>query len=197
MKLGISLILLFFFFAGCEQPDHQRDEVADESGAGSEGWPEQQMADSINFNKAVAVLHPAGKSNVKGIVTFTREDNVIKVSAEISGLKPGKHGFHIHEFGDCSAPDASSAGGHFNPVGNQHAGPTSQNRHTGDLGNIEADANGNASLQLTDSVMTFYGINSIIGHAVVVHEKEDDFTTQPTGDAGGRIACGVIGISGE
>lgn len=196
MKLTISLFIMLMFFAGCERPDTQREDVVDESGAREEGWQEQQMADTTNVNKAIAVLQPTQGNNVKGTIIFTREDNVIKVVADISGLSPGKHGFHIHEFGDCSAPDASSAGGHFNPMNHPHAGPTSQNRHTGDMGNIEADANGSAHFELTDSLMSFHGVNSIIGHAVVVHQNDDDLTSQPSGDAGGRVACGVIGISG-
>ncbi|MEP7078342.1 MAG: superoxide dismutase family protein [Chthoniobacterales bacterium] len=145
--------------------------------------------------KAVAVLHPTTGSNVAGTVTFTMASDQIKVVADITGLTPGKHGFHIHEFGDCSAPDAKSAGGHFNPTNHQHGAPDAADRHAGDLGNIEADAAGKAHLELTDKAMKLSGSDSIVGHAVIVHEKADDLKTQPTGDAGGRVACGVIGIA--
>lgn len=145
--------------------------------------------------KAIAVLHPASGSNVTGTVTFTASGDSVKVVADINGLTPGKHGFHIHEFGDCSDPKAASAGGHFNPGHKQHGAPDSSDRHAGDLGNIEADASGKAHLEWTDSVMKLSGADSIIGHAVIVHEKADDLKTQPTGDAGGRLACGVIGIA--
>lgn len=145
--------------------------------------------------KAIAVLQSASGSKVSGTVTFTKSGNEVKVVADLTGLAPGKHGFHIHEFGDCSAPDATSAGGHFNPGKHQHGAPEASDRHAGDLGNIEADASGKAHLELTDKAMKLSGEDSIIGHAVIVHEKADDLKTQPTGDAGGRIACGVIGLA--
>jgi len=145
--------------------------------------------------KAIAVLHAASGSSVAGTVTFTAAGNEVKVVADITGLTPGKHGFHIHEFGDCSAPDAKSAGGHFNPTNHQHGAPDATDRHAGDLGNIEADASGKAHLEMSDKVMKLTGSDSILGHAVIVHEKADDLKTQPTGDAGGRLACGVIGVA--
>jgi Cu-Zn family superoxide dismutase len=147
--------------------------------------------------KAIAVLHPTSGKNVSGTVTFTASGNTVKVVADITGLTPGKHGFHIHEFGDCSEPKAASAGGHFNPAHKQHGAPDANDRHAGDLGNIEADASGKAHLEWTDPVMKLSGSDSIVGHAVIVHEKADDLKTQPTGDAGGRLACGVIGIAKE
>lgn len=130
-----------------------------------------------------------------GTVTFTKTDGGMQVVADITGLTPGQHGFHIHEFGDCSAPDATSAGGHFNPSKNPHAGHDDAKRHEGDLGNIEADSSGKAHLELTDKMMTMSGEMSIIGRGVIVHEKADDLKTQPTGNAGGRVACGVIGVA--
>jgi Cu-Zn family superoxide dismutase len=147
------------------------------------------------ITRAVAVLHPTKGNSVRGIVTFTKEKGGIMVVADIEGLTPGKHGFHIHEYGDCSAPDGTSAGGHFNPEGKPHGAPTSQNRHVGDLGNIPANAEGKAHYEWTDPVMTFTGTRSIIGRAIIVHADEDDLKSQPTGNAGPRIACGVIGIA--
>lgn len=147
------------------------------------------------IQKAVAVLHPTAGSNVSGLVTFTKTGAGIEVVAHVEGLTPGKHGFHIHEYGDCSALDLSSAGGHFNPGKMPHAGPGSVQRHVGDLGNLEADSMGVAHSELTDNMLTFEGIHSIIGRAVVVHQGEDDFTTQPAGNSGARVACGVIGIA--
>jgi superoxide dismutase, Cu-Zn family len=145
--------------------------------------------------KAIAVLHPASGSQVMGTVTFTKIGDAVQVVADVTGLTPGKHGFHIHEFGDCSASDASSAGGHFNPTHHQHGAPDAADRHAGDLGNIEADSSGKAHLEWTDKVMKLDGGDSIVGHAVIVHEKVDDLKTQPTGNAGGRLACGVIGVA--
>jgi Cu-Zn family superoxide dismutase len=145
--------------------------------------------------KAIAVLHPTKGSNVEGTVTFTKIGDEIKVVADVTGLSPGKHGFHIHEFGDCSSPDGKAAGGHFNPANALHAGHDAAQRHVGDLGNIEADNSGKAHLELTDKLMTMSGENSIIGRGLIVHEKADDLKTDPTGNAGGRVACGVIGIA--
>ena len=150
---------------------------------------------ACDATKAIAVLHPASGSNVAGTVTFTASGDNVKVVADITGLTPGKHGFHIHEFGDCSSSDGNSAGGHFNPTHKQHGAPDASDRHAGDLGNIEADASGKAHLEWSDKVMKLSGADSIIGHAVIVHEKADDLKTQPTGNAGGRLACGVIGVA--
>src|SRR3712207_850460 len=145
--------------------------------------------------KAIAVLVPTAGSKVSGTVTFTKSGDGVKIVADVTGLTPGKHGFHIHEFGDCSDPKAESAGSHFNPTKDPHAGHDAEKRHIGDMGNLEADASGKAHLELTDKLMKFDGDTSIIGHAVIVHEKADDLKTQPTGDAGGRLACGVIGVA--
>ena len=148
-----------------------------------------------DVQKAVAVLSPAPNGKVTGTITFTKTGDAVKVVADISGLTPGKHGFHIHEFGDCSTPDFNSAGGHFNPTKHQHGAPEATERHAGDLGNVEADASGKAHLEWIAKVMKLSGNDSIIGHAVIVHEKVDDLKTQPTGDAGGRVACGVIKVA--
>jgi superoxide dismutase, Cu-Zn family len=144
--------------------------------------------------KAIAVLQSASGSKVTGTVTFTKTGDTVQVVADITGLTPGKHAFHIHEFGDCSAPDATSAGGHFNPMHKPHGSPDSPERHEGDMGNLEADATGKAHLELKDNMLKFSGENSILGHAVIVHEKVDDWS-QPVGNAGGRLACGVIGVA--
>lgn len=144
--------------------------------------------------KAVAVLHSSGGSKVTGTVTFTEEADGVQVQAEITGLTPGDHGFHVHEFGDCSAADASSAGAHFNPTHKPHAGPDIPERHTGDMGNVKADASGKAMLKYVDHQMSLTNDErSVIGRSVVVHEKADDLKSQPSGDSGARIACGVIG----
>lgn len=152
-------------------------------------------ASAGDTTKAIAVLHPTKGSNVEGTVTFTKSGDEVKIVADLTGLTSGKHGFHIHEFGDCSSPDGKAAGGHFNPGNSPHAGHEVAQRHAGDMGNIEADGAGKAHLDLTDKLMTMSGENSIIGRGVIVHEKADDLKTQPTGDAGGRVACGVIGIA--
>ena len=151
-------------------------------------------AKSAASSKGISVLHPTAGNKVSGTVTFTPVADGVQVHAEITGLTPGKHGFHIHEFGDCSAADASSAGAHFNPTNQPHAGPDAAARHEGDMGNVEADASGNAKLDYVDHQISLANdAKSAIGRSVVVHAKPDDLKTQPSGDAGGRIACGVIG----
>lgn len=142
--------------------------------------------------RAVAVITPTEGNKAHGTVTFEETPLGIKVHAHIKGLSEGKHGFHIHEFGDISAPDGTSAGGHFNPHGANHAGPDKAYRHVGDLGNIEADGSGEAHLMTHDLYLTFDGKASIIGRAVVVHGGEDDLTSQPSGAAGARVGVGVI-----
>jgi superoxide dismutase, Cu-Zn family len=146
--------------------------------------------------KAVAVLNPTQNNKVTGTVTFSKMETGVKVVADIKGLTPGNHGFHIHQFGDCSAPNADSAGGHYNPAGKKHGGPEDPERHAGDLGNLMADSSGRAYLERTDTTISLSGPNSVIGRGVIVHEASDDMTTQPTGNAGGRVACGLIGIAG-
>jgi superoxide dismutase, Cu-Zn family len=145
-------------------------------------------------SKAIAVLHPTAGNKVGGTVTFAEAPGGVQVHAEITGLSPGKHGFHVHEFGDCSAADASSAGGHFNPTNKPHGGPDAAERHVGDMGNVEAGASGKAKLDYADHQMSLTNeLTSVIGRSVIVHAKADDLKSQPTGDSGARVACGVIG----
>ena len=146
--------------------------------------------------KVIAVLNPTQNNKVTGTVTFSRVEPGVKIVADIKGLTPGAHGFHIHQFGDCSAPNADSAGGHYNPAGKQHGAPESGERHAGDFGNLLADSSGRAYLERTDTLISLSGPNSIIGRGIIIHETSDDMTTQPTGNAGARVACGVIGIAG-
>ena len=113
----------------------------------------------------------------------------------LAGLTPGNHGFHVHEFGNISSDDGSSAGGHFNPMGMPHSAPLNSMRHIGDMGNITADTNGTTHLEYIDHVMKLDGPFSIIGRSIIVHAKEDDLKTQPTGNEGARIGCGVVGIA--
>jgi superoxide dismutase, Cu-Zn family len=142
---------------------------------------------------AVADLAPTAGNTAKGTVTFTPRGDKIAIAAKISGLTPGQHGFHIHEKGDCSSPDGMSAGGHFNPFGKPHANPAVADHHAGDMPMLVADAGGNATLDVVLDTMTIgSGAGDIVGRAVIVHKDPDDFTTQPTGNSGARVACGVI-----
>lgn len=152
-------------------------------------------AQAAPVTKAVAVLQPTKDSAVRGSVSFARGVGGLRVVARLEGLTPGLHGFHVHEFGDCSASDGTSAGAHFNPGGAPHAGPHDAARHAGDMGNVEADAQGVGVLDYVDPKASFEGDASILGRGVIVHAKADDLKTQPTGDAGGRLACGVIGVA--
>ncbi len=157
--------------------------------------PEAKMAEPTKA-KAVLIATKSGALNgVDGIVTFTKVDKGTRIQAEITGLTPGKHGFHVHEFGDASSPDGKAAGGHFNPKGMAHGDPSkTAPRHLGDLGNLEADKSGKATYDLVDPDLPLSGPDSIIGHGVVIHEKADDFG-QPVGNAGGRLAVGVVGVA--
>lgn len=148
--------------------------------------------------KAVAVLSPTEGSSAKGVVTFTKVDGGVRIEAEVSGLEPNKeHGFHVHQYGDLTSADGMAAGGHFNPQGKDHAGPHKPERHVGDFGNIKADADGNAKYDRVDELVSLdmANKNCVIGRGVIVHAGTDDLTTQPTGDAGARIAQGVVGVA--
>jgi len=147
--------------------------------------------------RAAAQLAPTAGQKVKGSVAFTKEGGKLHVVGDVVGLEPGsKHGFHIHEFGDCSAPDASTAGDHFAPKAEPHGSPTTPPHHAGDLGNVEADTTGSAHVDVRVSGPTIGADNaSILGRSVVLHEKVDDLKTQPSGNSGARIACGVIGAA--
>jgi Cu-Zn family superoxide dismutase len=141
------------------------------------------------------VLASTAGSKAHGVVRFMESGGKVKVVAEIEGLTPGqKHAFHVHEFGDVSTPDGMGTGGHYNPEGHDHGLPTQAKRHAGDLGNIEADASGKAKYEITVDNISISGHNAILGRGVIVHAKVDD-GGQPTGNAGGRIAQGVIGVA--
>lgn len=191
-KQYVNFLLVFIFLIAlmsCNSRPQQGNQVATENETAVRSEPSEEI------ERAVCVMYPTEGSEVTGTVTFTRDGSSIRIVAELEGLAPGDHGFHIHEFGDCSAPDATSAGSHFNPGESDHGGPHDEVRHVGDLGNIEAAEDGSAYLELVDSMITFSGPNSIIGKSMIVHEKADDLKSQPTGDAGGRLACGVIGVA--
>lgn len=144
---------------------------------------------------ASAALQGRAGLGISGTVTFTQPGpgRPVTIWAKVDGATQGAHGFHVHEIGDCSAEDFTSAGGHFNPAGVPHAGPDDAERHAGDLGNVNVEAEGIGTLQLTSSLLTVEdGPNSVVGRAVILHEAEDDLMTQPTGAAGSRLACGVI-----
>jgi superoxide dismutase, Cu-Zn family len=192
MKLIIALLVpltAIAFVVGCEANTNAQDAdaKADAKGAG------HKMATAkVEPSKASATQPANGQA--KGVIHFHQMGEKVHISGEISGLKPNaKHAIHIHEKGDLSAPDLMSAGGHYNPDKHIHGGPTTSPVHAGDLGNLQADADGKAKMDLTvDDISVGGEKNDIVGKAVIIHAKEDDFKTQPTGNAGGRIGGGVI-----
>ncbi|WP_454722604.1 MULTISPECIES: superoxide dismutase family protein [Cupriavidus] len=151
----------------------------------------------IGGDSAVARLDAKSGTATQGTVTFTQRGDRVLVTADVSGLPPNtEHGFHVHEKGDCSSPDAMSAGGHFNPTGKPHGSMSMPDHHAGDINNLRADASGRAQASFELSGVTVApGPTSVVGHAVVVHKDPDDYRTQPTGNSGGRVACGVIAKS--
>ena len=142
---------------------------------------------------ATAKLEPTKGNSVQGTVTFTQDGSVVHVKAEVSGLAPGtEHGFHIHDKGDCSSGDGMSAAGHFNPGGKPH-GAQSGEHHAGDMPSLMADAYGNATASFDLHGVSIGGAEGdIAGRGLIVHKDPDDFKTQPTGNSGARLACGVI-----
>lgn len=145
---------------------------------------------------AVAVISPTKGNKTKGVFHFYQETEGTRISAIISGLTPNtQHGVHVHQYGDISADNGSSAGGHYNPEGNPHGLPPSNNRHAGAFGNIDADENGEAKFEFFDVTISIAGThNPILGRSIVIHANRDD-GGQPTGNAGPRIGVGVIGIA--
>lgn len=145
---------------------------------------------------AVAVLHPTEGNSARGVVHFTEADGKVTVVAHLEGLAAGStHAIHVHEFGDCSSADGSSAGGHYNPEGHEHGLPDQPVRHAGDLGNMTADGNGAAHYEITVDNISIAGMeNPVLGRGVIVHAQADT-GAQPVGEAGARLACGVIGVA--
>ena len=192
MRLRTLLALLVIassalFFAGCA-PKEEPPPAVETPPPPAEPEPEPRVAiASLQFKEA----YP----NASGSVVFTEVEGGVEVSAQVMyGAEghAGLHGFHLHEIGDCSAPDYTSAGGHFNPTGVDHGGPGAAVHHGGDFGNISIGEDGSGSLTLTSTMLSFDGENTLVGRAVILHATEDDLTSQPTGAAGARDACGVV-----
>jgi Cu-Zn family superoxide dismutase len=144
--------------------------------------------------RATANLQPTKGNKAAGTVDFYQVRNKVLVVANVTGLTPGReHGFHVHEAGDCSSGDGMSTKGHFNPHGKPHGHPSSGERHAGDLPALKAGKDGRAKLDVTVDIITVRpGPASIVGKGLIIHADADDYKTQPTGNAGARIACGVI-----
>lgn len=186
------ILLLTFVFIGCQNNKNEENSTENQSNEVNIN-EEKQMPE---IEKAIAVLYPTEGSEVNGMITFQNmPGSKVKVTAEVYNLTPGKHGFHVHENGDCSAEDGTSAGGHYFMENDQHGPLDKMETHIGDLGNLEADENGTAKTTFLTEKLTLNGIKNIIGRGIIVHAGEDDLKTQPTGGAGARVACGVIGIT--
>jgi len=144
--------------------------------------------------QAVADLQPTKGNSTSGTITFTQQGSRVLVSGDVRGLKPNQeHGFHIHEVGDCSSGDGMSTKGHFNPFGKPHSDPGSSERHAGDMPALRADAGGVARVNFSIDIMTVEpGAASVVGRGLIVHAAPDDYKTQPTGNAGARMACAII-----
>lgn len=145
--------------------------------------------------EAVAQIAPTQGNTVTGALALAQSPQGVHISGTIQGLKPdAEFGFHVHEKGDCSAPDGSSAGGHFNPTQAQHGNPTGPSHHAGDMPNIKSNAEGVAQVDTTEAGTSLHGDPGmdLMGKAIVVHESPDDYATQPSGNSGKRVACGVI-----
>ena len=175
-------------FAGCE--DHAvMPQAHDNNGHSREAF--------ADIDRAVAVVHPTAGNDVTGVVRFEHlGDEQVRVTARFENLEPGGvHGFHVHEFGDCTADDATSAGGHYNPQGHPHGLPNDDERHAGDFGNVTVGEDGVANFELVVQNITVAGErNPVLGRGVIIHTQRDD-GSQPLGDAGPRIGCGVIGVA--
>ena len=171
------------------------DNVAAEADRAGESAVQMPASDAPVAAGAAVMLEPTEGNQTRGELRFAAVGDRIEVTGTLSGL-PGNstHGFHVHETGDCSAPDATSAGGHFNPASTDHGRVGQGEHHAGDSDNITADADGNATVQgwLEGATVGDGAATDIVGKAVIVHADEDDYATQPTGDAGDRLACGVI-----
>jgi superoxide dismutase, Cu-Zn family len=184
IPIPLALLALPLLFLGACQPTEERPVPV----ANGEAHEEASVT-------ATAHIEPIRGGNASGHLTLTQENNRVRIEGQISGLSPnGRHGFHVHEGTSCDAP-----GDHFSPHGRPHGGPDdpAEERHKGDLGNITSDGDGVAQVRISDDVLAMRGENSIIGRVIVVHESDDDMETQPSGDAGDPIGCGVIELAGQ
>lgn len=145
--------------------------------------------------KAIAKIEAKSGSSVSGTVTFIEKDGIVVMKAALSGLSQGNHAIHIHAIGDCSAPDGKSAGGHWNPTNENHGKWMEAPFHIGDIGNLVVGADGTGTIERETNLWSIGGKEAnknVVGHAIIIHEGPDDFSSQPSGAAGPRIGCGEI-----
>jgi Cu-Zn family superoxide dismutase len=193
-KLGLLLTATALFaFIGCKEENKKVDiDLTDDT---------VEMDNTIDADKDApktisVMMEPKSDSNVKGEAYFTQKDGKVRMEAKFSGLTPGSHAIHLHEKADCSSADGTSTGGHWNPTHERHGKwGDAEGYHKGDIGNFDADADGNGGITFeTDEWCIGCGDENkdILGKAVIVHQGTDDFVSQPTGDAGGRVSCGGV-----
>lgn len=197
----LSVLMVLFTVAACSKKAEEEPAVSEGEAMTTEA-PSQAPPVTAAGSSATATLQGASEdTDFSGTVTFTQDGDGVRILADLAGVdKPGKHGFHIHETGECAhgtdGKHFTTAGGHFNPTNAEHACPPTEPRHAGDLGNIEVGANGAGRVEMVTNGLSLSGPDSIVGKAIILHAGEDDCKTQPTGNAGDRLACGVVTTSG-
>ena len=187
ISLSGLFLTLFFLLSACGTGSQQADQTEDANTG--------QNADEKTNNGATAKMEAASGSNVTGEAKFTDQGGSVRFELTVENLTPGEHAVHLHEKGDCSAEDASSAGGHWNPTMKPHGKRgDGTSYHKGDIGNMNVGQDGKGTMTLTVQGWSIGGADStnVVGKSVIVHEKADDFTSQPAGNAGARLSCGVI-----
>ncbi len=195
-RLSFSLLFLSSLaIFSCKNENKQDDNDSMSEDTEMEAMEDQENEDT-ETKEITVTLEPKSDSELEGEVVFTEENGEVTMEATISGLPEGEHAIHIHETADCSADDGSSAGGHWNPTYEQHGKwGDPEGYHKGDIGNFDVDENGNGSVSMTtDEWCIDCGDEEkdIVGKAIIVHDGVDDYESQPSGDAGNRIGCGVI-----
>jgi Cu-Zn family superoxide dismutase len=201
MKL-LPVLCTALLLVACGRPENEPEGTADSRERPDNPMPEPAdlAAPGQTPQGASAQVAPTQGNTASGSVALTAHEDGVGLTGVIQGLKPSSEfGFHVHEKGDCSAPDASSAGGHFNPTKANHGNPEAGPHHAGDMMNIKSDEQGVAQVDTRALGATLHSgqPTDVLGKAVVVHESPDDYTTQPSGNSGARIACGVITVQPE
>lgn len=195
-RIAYPLLLALLVVSACKNTEKKVDETVEEVEEKLEKV-EKEVEATIDTKKISFSLQPKSGSTAKGTVTFMEENGVVSMMAMLEGLEEGIHAIHIHEKADCSSPDGKSTGGHWNPTFTDHGkwGAEDGKYHKGDIGNFMADAEGNGKISMSTDEWCI-GCKDpkkdIIGKAIIVHAGEDDYVTQPTGAAGGRVSCGGI-----
>lgn len=190
----ILMTLITLGVVSCKNDKKSNDSDMNATEMDSTSMESDEM--SSDMKEMTVQMEPKSGSNASGTVTFTQENGEVTMTADLKGLEPGKHAIHLHENADCSADDGTSAGGHWNPTNEKHGKwGDDEGYHKGDIGNFEADADGNGSITFTTDEWCIDCEDpnmNIVGKGIIVHQGEDDFTSQPSGDAGARVSCGGI-----